>query len=405
MKARVALMTVSGLALALSLFLPASTALAAGTTRYVRTTGANVAPCSSTHPCKTIVFAIGTAVAGDTINVGAGTFNENVTVYKNLTIVGAGAGKTIVDGGAKGTVFTISASMSASIQSLRIRNGKAVAATSNQGGGVFVSGSATLSLTSVKITGSTAHSGGGIANYGTLTTSKVTISGNNATMNTGGGLANNGTAYVNITDIVNNNTSLIGGGIFNAQSGTLTVNASAVHGNTSTNGGYPGIYNSGTATITNTTISGNVNTVGLYEGAGLFQDHGSSTLNFVTISANSAAKFAAITASGGTVTVKNSIIYGNGAGNQCLAGGGTYSDGGYNVFADTSCGTGGTGDKVTNPQLKPLGSYGGFTPTQALKSTSPAINMVPLARCVAKDQRGVSRPQGSKCDAGAYEYP
>ena len=60
------------------------------------------------------------------------------------------------------------------------------------------------------------------------------------------------------------------------------------------------------------------------------------------------------------------------------------------------------GDKVNRaPRLKPLGYYGGFTPTFALKATSPAVNK---GSCVtATDQRGVARPQGPACDIGAFE--
>ena len=41
----------------------------------------------------------------------------------------------------------------------------------------------------------------------------------------------------------------------------------------------------------------------------------------------------------------------------------------------------------------------------ALQPGSPAIDLVPTlaAQCPATDQRGVSRPAGGACDAGAYE--
>ncbi len=40
-------------------------------------------------PCKTINYAIGQSVAGDTINVVAGTYNEMVQINKTLTLKGA----------------------------------------------------------------------------------------------------------------------------------------------------------------------------------------------------------------------------------------------------------------------------------------------------------------------------
>jgi hypothetical protein len=57
-----------------------------------------------------------------------------------------------------------------------------------------------------------------------------------------------------------------------------------------------------------------------------------------------------------------------------------------------------------NPKLGALANNGGPTQTMAIASTSPAKNAIALDACdVTKDQRGVSRPQGSKCDIGAFE--
>src|SRR5262249_45753340 len=41
--------------------------------------------------------------------------------------------------------------------------------------------------------------------------------------------------------------------------------------------------------------------------------------------------------------------------------------------------------------------------TRALGAGSAAIDVVPAAGCAANDQRGITRPQGAACDAGAYE--
>jgi hypothetical protein len=54
--------------------------------------------------------------------------------------------------------------------------------------------------------------------------------------------------------------------------------------------------------------------------------------------------------------------------------------------------------------LSALASNGGPTQTMALLADSPAINTGSDASCPSADQRGVSRPQGSHCDMGAYEY-
>lgn len=56
-----------------------------------------------------------------------------------------------------------------------------------------------------------------------------------------------------------------------------------------------------------------------------------------------------------------------------------------------------------DPKLGPLADNGGPTLTIAPAVDSPARDAASAASCPATDQRGVSRPQGSGCDIGAYE--
>jgi hypothetical protein len=65
---------------------------------------------------------------------------------------------------------------------------------------------------------------------------------------------------------------------------------------------------------------------------------------------------------------------------------------------------------TAGPLLRPLGDYGGPTPTHSLQPASPAIDAAnPNApgsgptTCAQEDQRGVTRPQGPVCDIGAFE--
>jgi hypothetical protein len=66
----------------------------AATVRYVATTGDDTAnDCTAeATPCLTIDHAVAEASAGDTVKVGAGTYEESVTVDKSLTLLGAQAG-------------------------------------------------------------------------------------------------------------------------------------------------------------------------------------------------------------------------------------------------------------------------------------------------------------------------
>jgi hypothetical protein len=66
---------------------------AAAITRYVSLAGKDAPPCSAAAPCQHVAYAITQAVAGDTVNVGPGTFNEaGVEIKKPLTVIGAGSG-------------------------------------------------------------------------------------------------------------------------------------------------------------------------------------------------------------------------------------------------------------------------------------------------------------------------
>ena len=130
-------------------------------------------------------------------------------------------------------------------------------------------------------------------------------------------------------------------------------------------------------------------------------------MNNTTVS-NNTGPGGGIYNNGGTVTLKNSIVAKNNAGTvDC---GGTIGTAGYNLIGNTSgCSfTPTTGDIINqDPLLSPLV---GLFKYHTLLSGSPAIDAgnpaVPGSggnACLAIDQRGVARPQGSTCDMGAYE--
>ncbi|MFL6542956.1 MAG: hypothetical protein ACJ8I9_07300, partial [Chthoniobacterales bacterium] len=100
--------------------------MAAGTVRYVATSGndTNNDCTDSANPCLTIANGTNQSNAGDTVEVAAGTYNEHVAISRDLTIAGAGAGSTIVDGTNNGRVFDIG-NVTVSISDLTIQNGHA----------------------------------------------------------------------------------------------------------------------------------------------------------------------------------------------------------------------------------------------------------------------------------------
>ncbi len=104
----------------------------------------------------TIQAAITAVPAGSTINVAAGTYNENITWSgKNLTIQGAGADVTTINGSASGSVLTISGLTAAStLDGFTITNGSA-----GSGGGIYTS--SPLNVSNCVFTGNAASSNGG----------------------------------------------------------------------------------------------------------------------------------------------------------------------------------------------------------------------------------------------------
>ncbi len=93
------------------------------------------------------------------------------------------------------------------------------------------------------------------------------------------------------------------------------------------------------------------------------------------------------------LTVKNSIIDGG-----CNLVGGTFTDGGGNIFSSGSCGT-----VSAALNLGVLSDNGGGVATIPLLAGSAAIGAGVEANCPATDQRGQPRGTGA-CDSGAYEY-
>jgi hypothetical protein len=259
------------------------------------------------------------------------------------------------------------------------------------GGGIYNTGTGTLTVRHSKVSGNSVHDGGqgaGIYNGGTLTVSNSTLSDNVDSFGPGGGIYNNGSKATVSDSTLSGNSAVedSGGGIYNG--GTLTVSNSTLSGNSSTDGNEGGaIFNFGTLTVSNSTLSGNSATDG-GQGGAIFND--------------------------GTLTLKSTLLASQVSGGNCDGVGRSLSDG-YNLSDDSTCAfLTQTGDQnnSTTVGLSPSGlqNNGGRTQTIALLSTSSAVDAIPLAACtdavgdsVSNDQRGVARPQGSGCDIGAYE--
>jgi predicted outer membrane repeat protein len=270
------------------------------------------------------------------------------------------------------------------------------------GGGMFIFESS-ATLTDVTFTDNSAGTGlgGGIYNddTGSLTLLHVTFDGNTADW--GGGMWTD--ENVNLTNVVFNKNSATesGGGLHNTSDSVLeNVTFS---NNTASRGG--GMSSTGNPTLTNVTFSGNS-----AEGGGgmLISPNSSPTLTNVTFSENSATGEGGGLRSDGTPILYNAILWGNTA----PEGAQVYDNGSpcnpvtiYNSVVQDDCPKGSIcTDIITkDPLLGTLGDYGGLTQTMPLLPGSSAIDTGDDAVCPTTDQRGVPRPQGSRCDIGAYE--
>ena len=77
-----------------------SGAVEAGANWYVSPAGSDTNTCLlATAACRTVAAAIGKAAGNETINLAAGSYAANLTIDKDITLIGAGPGATSLDGG------------------------------------------------------------------------------------------------------------------------------------------------------------------------------------------------------------------------------------------------------------------------------------------------------------------
>lgn len=327
----------------------------------------------------------GSTIVSNTAGGGAGIYanallmiDSSTVSYNTANVTGAGGGGiysnwllTVTnstlsyntaagDGGAVFGNFAVSGS--------QIHHNRA----GNDGGGIMVNGSASTLEGSAVFANSAGHGGGGMA---------VFLGGD-----------------VDVVDSVIYNNAAVsdGGGIYVAYTGrsnaVVTVRNSTLSGNSAANGG--GFSDSGGISVSgrffsdvlleSSTVAGNT---ARESGGGVHHLYGEDEESR-------------------TMTLGSTLLAGNTGGN-C---GGDVDDlnfvsNGYNLSSDATCTLGALGDKNDLPaQLGPLQDNGGDTLTHALAGGSPAIDMGPAAGCPATDQRLFTRPNGSGCDTGAYEY-
>jgi predicted outer membrane repeat protein len=306
------------------------------------------------------VFKLAIAGVGDNVNS-----SGDLDIIDAVTIRGAAAGATFIDGQQLDRVFDVIGNAPSSIKvvfaGLTVRNGNAT----GHGGGIQV-GNADLVVRDAVVSGNSAFlTGGGISNGtnpgtgnvklvrttvarnlaregggvcvtglgSTVTLTDSTVRRNFAGDGSGGGIRA-WTATLTDSTVSDNFTNSYGGGI---DINTATLTNSTVRDNFAISAGG-GIY-TGTATLTGCTVSGNIGQ-GSTGGGGIFAlnvtlsgctvsgntTHGlgggginaftSLTLNNSTVSGNSSAGFTGVDSGGGgistpTATLTNSTVSGN----------------------------------------------------------------------------------------------
>lgn len=353
-------------------------------TRTVDTTsdnGALTACTGAANDCS-LRGAINNAAAGDTINFDASLMNQTITLgseillTRNITVTGLGADKLTISGGGTTRLFSYfgGATLNINFSGLTLQNGNGNgAANGNQGGAMHINGGAT-----------------------TTTFSGMVFRNNVGSLAGGALLLNGGACRISNSTFMNNSASSVGTVIY-FLSGSLEITNSTFTGNTGT---FSTIYSFGRPVIIrNSTIVNN-------PGGGLYKD-------------------------GGTLTLGNTIVAGNGGYDLSRNGSATISTNGGNLIgSNSSAGPSfasagqpngnsdyvGTSGSPINPMLGALATYGGTTLVYSLLPGSPAINhgnncvtnnscSPAMAAALTSDQRGAGFPRqsGVAVDIGAFE--
>lgn len=435
---------------------------AATMNRFVATTGTDSDnDCTNAlKPCATITQGVIQADDGDTVVIAAGSYGESLDIRKSLTLLGAGASgthRTTVDGdGGSGpsvlvdgadtqtrpmvSIRNVSVSGNSSTVGVDVEEAAATirdsVVSANAGIGLIVDNMSSATVSHTSITG---NGGGGVVIEGSTTSIDHSV------------VSGNGDGGVDVEDSVNgpaaspdveesatiDTTTLdanVGAGVVvDSVNATVLVTGSTVSGtvpfeNQAEDFGAGVLVFGGGARIDNSTIARNT-------GQGVLSESGSVAISRSTITgtrspatpptqsdppvgsivvATAAAPNAVTGAVTDAVTDAASTTPGTAvsatitADNQVPNCAGSVVDVTYNLSDDKTCRFSQTGSRNNRPaHLRPLHSNGGPTKTQVPAPPSYALDAIPRGKafCVAHatDQRGVSRPQGKRCDIGAVE--
>lgn len=291
-----------------------------------------VCGCLPITTTSALQAAIDAVDPGETLTLCAGTWNitAQLNISDDMTLKGAGAGQTILDGNDAVRVLHIEEDAVVDLEDMTIQKGLAIGAD-NRGGGIRNDG--TLEMRRVEVTDCEALHGGGVVNFGVLDLYDGTqIRENRATQN-GGGLDawQNSVTTMHDGSRVSNNTGVHGGGV-NLFACQLTLGSgSRISGNTGTSD-IGGIYSlSATVVLQDGSLVGGSNpgdgNHGSSHGGGIYASSGTLTLesgsrvigNTATLGAGIASSYSAVTVRNGA-RVTGNVANSNGGGVHVFAG-------------------------------------------------------------------------------------
>ncbi|MEM7049927.1 MAG: right-handed parallel beta-helix repeat-containing protein [Acidobacteriota bacterium] len=330
--------------------------------------------CGADCTLRDAVRAANRRPGADVVVLGEGTYfltlggrgedqaaTGDLDLSDDLTIIGAGADRTRIDGRGLDRLFDLRGAVRLELVAVRLENGDS---GSHSGGAVrALDNDSTVVLDRSVIADSQAladHAlGGAIYSQGAVEITYSSLIRNQAG-SSGGAVAGSGSLQVAGSTFSENNAEYeYGGGLYVASGGDLDLRHSTLHANRAMKVGG-GVYVHGLASARvqasilarNLTWAGGTDCYGQVESAGF-------------------------------------NLVGQGGGCQGVVAG---------VAGDLVGGA-----TILEPELGPLALNGGGTPTHSLLPSSPARDAVAAVACAEMDQRGERRGSGDGCDIGAFE--
>jgi predicted outer membrane repeat protein len=284
------------------------------------TSGQDIPTCGTTGlPCETISYTLNSrASGGDTIRVAQGVYTENLTVDKQVTLMGryilsgtlwlSRTGETIIDG--SGSVISHSViifqagSSGTLLNGFVLRNGRA-----ESGGGAYIV-NATVTISDTTLFSNTAEYGGGLAvDWAAAAIIKSCQFISNTAVNNGGGggIRSNGEVTIEDSIFQGNSASQHGNGGA-IQGRAIVIRRSKILNNHAGNGGGIDVF--GSARLEDVEIVGNVAT---WEGGGFRVGDGDIivVISNTHILSNTASEGGGVHLYDGSVSIYNTLIKNN----------------------------------------------------------------------------------------------